>query len=261
MRVAWLAALLALPALAEDTARIASFSPAATRTLSDLGAAGQIVAATRWCTLSENHPANRSCDAFEPDLEALRQSGATLAVLPRLANPMLAGRIRSLGVRTHVLAPESPGSPEEDIAALAAITGQAERGVRLIEARRRCERPASGKRVLIVSENVCAGPDSYLAWVIRAAGAEPAIRSGSWPEWDLETAARAEPDVVLYLRNDGPLTPAADEQSLARWRASPGLRTTPAAQTGCIYHVKLTSDWLPASGLPAAVEQMARLLR
>ena len=186
MRVATLIGLLALVARAEEpAARIASFSPAATRILVDLGAAPHIAAATRWCELPAGHPAPRSCDAFEPDAEALRRSGATVAILPRIANPMLEARTRSVGLRTVLLSPESPDSPASDIAILAQLTGRTEQGARLIEARRNCRHPATGRRVLIVWDGVCAGPSSYLAWAIRSAGGEPAPRSGSWPQWDL----------------------------------------------------------------------------
>lgn len=261
MRHAWLIGLLALAARADEpAARIASFSPAATRILVDLGAAPQIAAATRWCELPAGHPAPRSCDAFEPDAEALRRSGATVAVLPRIANPMLEARTRSVGLRPVVLSPESPDSPASDIAILAELTGRKEQGARLIETLRSCRHPATGRRVLIVWDGVCAGPSSYLAWAIRAAGGEPAPRSGSWPQWDIEPIAETNPDLVLYLRNQAPASPEVDPAALRQWRDTPGLRLTPAAQAGCIYHVKLGSDWLPASGLPRAADTLSKLL-
>ena len=257
----WLALLITLTAGgAESADRIASFSPAATRILVDLDAGDEIVAATRWCELPQGHPARRSCDAFEPDIEALRLSGATVAILPRLANPMLEARVRSVGLRTLVLAAESAESPAEDIAALARLTGRTEVGDRLLQARRQCPRPATGKRVLVLWDGVCAGPDSYLAWAIRAAGGEPAPGKGAWPQWDIESVTQANPDLVLVLKNDGPNKPETDKTELQRWQDTPGLRLTHAAQAGCVYHVKCGSDWLPASGLPNAVVIIAKLL-
>lgn len=261
MRLACLAALVALASQAAEAPRVASFSPAATRILGDLGASRQVVAATRWCDLPPTHAASRDCDAFDPDLEALRRSGAGLVVLPRLANPMLAERVRSLGLRTLVLAAESPESPAADIASLAKALGKEAEGQRLLAARAACRHPANGKRVLILSDGFVAGPDSYLAWAIRAAGAETAADSGTWHEWDLESTVRSKPDIVITLKESGPVSPEIDSSSLERWRATPGLRATPAAQAGCVYHVKLTSDWLPASGLPTAAETLAAMLR
>lgn len=258
----WLIGLLSvLDALAASPPRIASFSPAATRILTDLGATGEVTAATRWCELPEGHPARRDCDAFEPDLEALRASGAEIAILPRLANPMLAARVRSLGLRTIVLAPESPDSPAEDIASLAEALGRQPAGRSLLDARKAVRHPATGKRVLIIWDGVCAGPSSYLSWVIRSAGAEVAIPEGTWPAWDIELATRSAPDLVLRLGANGPATPEVDREALKAWRATPGLRTTHAAQAGCVYHLKPGTDWLPASGQPRAAATLADLLR
>lgn len=261
MRIAILLGLIALCARGgETTPRLASFSPAATRILADLGVADRIVAATRWCELPESHRASRTCDAFEPDLEALRASGAELVIVPRIADPRLAARIRSIGLRTVILAAESPNSPAEDIAALADATGRREAGRTLLAARQVGRGPASAGRVLIIWDGNCAGPASYLAWVIRAAGGEVALEEGAWPQWDIELGARARPDLVLLIRQEGPAEPTVDNEALDRWRGTPGLRATPAARTGSIYHVKSGSDWLPASGLPGAARKLGNLL-
>lgn len=261
MRTALLLGLLALTGHAgEARQRVASFSPAATRILVDLGAADRIVAATRWCELPPGHRAARTCDAFEPDLEALRASGAEVAVIPRLADPRLAARIRSVGLHAVVLAAESPDSPAKDIATIAQATGLDDAGRTLLAARERTHPEATKRRVLIIWDGSCAGPASYLAWVIHAAGGEVALADGAWPQWDIELGARAQPDLVLFLRKEGPAEAAVDHETLRRWRESPGLRTTPAAQAGCIYHVKSGSDWLPASGLPRAAESLRDLL-
>lgn len=255
--------LLALLAACEVSAgqeRIASFSPAATRILIDLGASENLAAATRWCELPAKHPARRNCDAFEPDIEALRASGATLAVLPRLANPMLAERVRSIGVQAIVLAPESPESPAKDIATLSKLLGRTAAGDKLLEARQQARRTPGTKRVLVIWDGVCAGPDSYLAWTIRAAGGEPALPSGSWPEWDIERVTRANPELVLVLSNNGPDQPSIDEASLQDWMRTAGLRTTVAAKNGQIYRLRAGTDWLPASGQPKAADVLASLL-
>lgn len=255
----WLLLTAAL-ASAEPAPRIASFSPAATRILVDLGVGAEIVAATRWCELPAAQGIPTTCDAFEPDLEALRRSGANLAIVPRLANPMLEERIRSAGLRTMVLSPESAESPAEDIVRLAELTGSKAAAARLLDERRRCQRAPTGKRVLIVWDGVCAGPSSYLAWAIGAAGGTPAPTTGAWPEWDIEQAATSKPDLVLLLRTSGPPEPSLDGESLERWRQTPGLRLSPAARLGRIYQLKPGSEWLPASGLPKAAKTLAELL-
>ncbi|MFZ9201486.1 MAG: ABC transporter substrate-binding protein [Opitutales bacterium] len=260
MRSLLVLALACLGAVSDAAERIASFSPAATRILVDLGVGDGIVAATRWCELPASHAARRSCDAFEPDMEALRASGASVAVLPRLSNPMLAERVRSIGLRVVVLTPESPESPAADIATLARLTGRIQAAESLLRARTQAQRSRGNKRVLVIWDGVCAGPDSYLSWAIRAAGGEPAPMSGAWPQWDIEEMARASPDLVLLLKSDGPPQPTEDSQELDFWTRTAGLRNTPAAKNMRVFKVKAGSDWLPASGQPAAAETLARLL-
>jgi len=89
----WLATLTLLGTAWLATAapeRIASYSPGATRTLVDFGAADKIVAATRWCPLPAAHPAVRDCDVFNPDLERLLRAKPDLVILPRTSNPLWA---------------------------------------------------------------------------------------------------------------------------------------------------------------------------
>lgn len=252
-------ALVALTAAAAEPPSIASFSPAATRILVDLGRADRIAAATRWCELPAGAEAPRLCDAFEPELERLLARRPDAVVVPRLANPLLADRLRAAGLRVVVLAPESPESPAADIRALgelALATAQAE----ALLAARRSLRPPNGRRVLIIWDNVCAGPDSYLSWVIRAAGAEPAPAKGTWPEWNPEEAALTNPDLVLYLDPSAPSLPQISRARLNEWRTRPGLRATKCATRGYIFEARPGTRWLPASGLPEAASNLARLM-
>lgn len=242
-----------------EATRLASFSPAATRILVDLGRADRLAAATRWCELPEGSPAARSCDAFEPELEALVRLRPDAVVLPRLANPLLAERVRSAGLRVVLLSPESPESPASDILALGDLTGSSARARELVAARRILAPPGK-RRVLIVWNGVCAGPESYLSWVIRSAGAEPAPRSGAWPEWDSEKVTITNPDLVLYLESSAEAGSGRSSRRINEWRSSPGLRSTTCSSKGYIFEIKPGSDWLPASGLPRAARILADLL-
>ena len=262
MREALALALLALATPALGAERIASLSPAATRLVADLGAADELVAVTRWCELPADHPARRDADAFEPDLESLATTRPTLVIVPRLANPLLAERLRGLGLRTEVLAPESPDSPARDLARLGTLLGREADAARLLEARKAQEAlPRGGRRVLIVWDGVMAGSESYLGWVIVNAGGATLPGDRRWPEWDSEVVARYNPELVLYLREGGPDIPQRDEARLREWHLTPALRTTDAASSGCIYELKAGADWLPASGLPRAAATLRELAR
>ncbi len=265
MRLALALLALATGAIRGETApaaRIASLSPAATRIVRDLGAGDSIVLATRWCELPAGHPARRDADAFEPDLESLAEARPTLVLVPRLANPLLADRLRGLGIPTEVLAAESPESPARDIRRLGALLGRTSEAAPWLEARREQERMPRGKRrILIVWDGVMAGQGSYLSWVIEQAGGETLASASRWPEWDRESVARYNPELVLYLQASGPASPTPDPTRLEEWRRQPALRATVASSTGCIYHLKPGSDWLPASGLPGAAATLRELLR
>ena len=240
--------------------RVASLSPAGTRIARDLGAGDALVAVTRWCELPEGHPARRDLDAFEPDVERLVAARPTVVLVPRLANPLLAERLRGLGLRTEVLAAESPESPALDIARLGRALGKVAESERLLAERRACEKgPRGERRILVVWDGVMAGEGSYLAWAIEAAGGRAFPGSDRWPEWDSERVARYNPEVVLYLNEAAPGTPTRSEERLREWRSLPGLGATHAAREGCIFHLKPGSDWLPASGLPGAVEVLRGL--
>lgn len=251
--------LAAQGAAAEPPGRIASFSPAATRILADLGESGRVVAATRWCELPQGDATPRVCDAFQPEIERLAALRPEAVVVPRLANPLLAERLRSAGMRVHVLAPESPDSPAEDIRMLGELVAAENRASELVSARRPLAPPGQ-RKVLVVWDGVVAGPGSYLAWVITAAGARPAPAKGTWIPWDPEAVAATNPDLVLYLMEGGPAEPRPSPRLVDDWKSRPGLRTTTCASKGYIYEVRPDSRWLPASGLPAAAGALAKLL-
>ncbi len=243
---------------AEASERVASLSPAGTRIARDLGAADALVAVTRWCELPEGHPARRDLDAFEPDVERLVAARPTLVILPRLANPLLADRLRGLGLRTEILSAESPESPALDIARLGLALGRRAEAERLLAERRACEKgPKGERRLLVIWDGVMAGEGSYLAWAIAAAGGRALPGAGRWPEWDAERVARYNPEMVLYLSDAAPGVAVRAEDRLREWRSLPALAATHAAREGCVFHLRPNSDWLPASGLPAA----ARMLR
>ncbi len=235
--------------------RIASLSPAASRIMLDLGAGDQLILATQWCELPSQHSAAREADAFTPDLERLIKLKPDLVVLSRLANPLLAERLRSLKFPVLILSAEAPDSPATDIHLLGQRLGKDAAAQRLLDARRLTKPLAhDAPRLLIVWDGVCAGPQSYLAWVATASGYRLASLDGAWPEWDREQVGRSQPDVVLYLTRDGSETVGLDDAKLGEWRSDPALRLTNAALKGSVWKTRARSIWLPASGLPEAAD-------
>ena len=242
----WLATCLTLIA---DGYRIASYSPGATQTLLDLGCSAEIVMATRWCPLPKDHPAARDADVFLPDLERLLSNKPDLVILPRMANPLWAEKCAKAGLRTVLLNPESGTAVVKDILLLGKATGRIDQAHRL--AGELSTRPTKTPRtIIIIWDGVMAGPDSYLAEPLAAAGLKSALTRGSWIKFDWEIIATAKPDAVLWIqdsRADSPITPGPGK-ALEMGRI-PGVRDLSCLKNKRIYEVNSGSNWLPGSGL------------
>ena len=247
----WIATSLTLNASEQ---RIASYSPGATQTLIDLGGATEIVMATRWCPLPKNHPAARDADVFVPDLERLLGTKPGLVILPRMANPLWAEKCAKAGLRTLVLSPESRDSVSKDILILGEATGRAEAAKKI--ASLLAKRPAkTARRIIVIWDGVMAGPESYLAEPLAAAGLDSALSRGSWIKFDWEIIATAKPDAVLWIQNsssDSPIT-TSPEKALTM-RRIPGVRDLACLKNKRIYQVESGSNWLPGSGLTKVLD-------
>jgi ABC-type Fe3+-hydroxamate transport system substrate-binding protein len=244
--ILWVATCLALNA---GEHRIASYSPGATQTLLDLGCAAEIVMATRWCPLPKNHPAARDADVFLPDLERLLRTKPDLVILPRMANPLWAEKCAKAGLRTIVLNPEAKDSVSKDIRLLGEATGRTEAAKKFFTIL--AHRPAmNARKVIVVWDGVMAGPDSYLAEPLAAAGLSSALTRGTWVKFDWELIATAKPDAVLWVQNAGadhPIT-TSSEKALEMGRI-PGIRELTCLKNKRVYQTNSGSNWLPGSGL------------
>ncbi len=252
----WLATCLTLNA---GEHRIASYSPGATQTLLDLGCAEEIVMATRWCPLPKNHPAARDADIFLPDLERLLRTKPDLVIIPRMANPLWAEKCAKAGLRTLVLNPESGTAVGKDILLLGAATGRIDQAKRLAD--ELSMRPAKTVRtIIIIWDGVMAGPDSYLADPLAAAGLKSALTRGSWIKFDWEIIATAKPDAVLWIqdsRTDGTVTPGPEKA--AEMGRIPGVRDLVCLKNKRIYQTNSGSNWLPGSGLTKIKGDLAHI--
>lgn len=252
----WLATGLTLCAGGQ---RVASYAPGATRTLIDLGCAEEIVMATRWCPLPREHPARRDADVFQPDLERLLQAKPDLVVLPRMANPLWADKCAKAGLRILVLHAEARDSASRDILQL----GQAmrrEENARKLAAELTAPSRRTAKRIIVIWDGVMAGPESYLAEPLAAAGFASALSAGSWIKFDWELVATQRPDALLWVQNsgaDGLLAPSPPKTAEAR--QIPAIRELTCVREGRIYVVNNSGNWLPGSGLNKAIPGLIKL--
>jgi len=246
---AWILWLVMSLTLNAGGHRIASYSPGATQTLLDLGCAEEIVMATRWCPLPKDHAAARDADVFMPDLERLLRTKPDLVIIPRMANPLWAEKCAKAGLRTIVLNPEAKDSVSKDIRLLGGATGRTEAAKKVTSPL--ANRPVTTTRkIIVIWDGVMAGPDSYLAEPLAAAGLNSALSRGAWIKFDWELLVAAKPDAVLWIqdsRTDGAVTPGPEKA--AEMRRIPGVRDLVCLKNKRIYQTNSGSNWLPGSGL------------
>ena len=239
--------------------RVVSYSPGATQTLIDLNAADKIVGATAWCPLPKDHPASRTCDAFNPDLETLLQLKPTTVILPRLANPLWANRCQQAGLKVLVLSAEDKNSVANDVRAIGTFIQQkvlAEKYAQQLEAM-----PAANLRsLLIIWDGMMAGENSYLEGPITVAGYHSPLTNTTWQKLDWETVARIKPDFFLWIensRNNSSIVPS--ESRLTELRKVPAVQNLVSVQNGHVYATTSGSDWLPGTGLRRAIDKLKEM--
>lgn len=252
----WLVTCLTLRA---GERRIASYSPGATQTLLDLGCSAEIVMTTRWCPLPADHPAARSADIFLPDLERLLLAKPDLVIIPRMANPLWAEKCAGAGLRTLVLHRESADSVSEDIRRIGEATGRVDQARLISDVL--TKRPSGELRpILIVWDGVMAGPGSYLAGPLAAAGWKSALPHGTWLKFDWELLANSKPEAVLWIQNglkDGPI--GSNAEKVAEMKGIPSIRDLPCVVKERVYQTYNRSNWLPGSGLNKIHADLRRL--
>ena len=252
----WLATCLTLNGAGH---RIASYSPGATQTLIDLGCSAEIVMATRWCPLPKDHPAARDADVFLPDLERLLGAKPDLVILPRMTNPLWAEKCAKAGLRTLVLNPESRDSVSKDILLVGEATGRTDAAKKITTLL--ASRPATtARKIIVIWDGVMAGPDSYLAEPLAAAGLQSALSRSAWVKFDWELLVAAKPDAVLWVQNSGAdsLITISLEKALEMGRI-PGVRDLGCVKNKHVYQVNSGSNWLPGSGLTKSLDEIVRI--
>ena len=254
----WLASCLVLAA---GERRIASYSPGATQTLVDLGCAEEVVMATRWCPLPKDHPAARDADLFRPDLEKLLQAKPSLVILPRTANPLWPRKCAEAGLRVVLLHAEARDSAGEDIRTIGEAVGRAKAADELAAALT-MKRPGPRRKAAVIWDGVIAGPSSYLAGPLEAAGLTTSLTQGSWVRFDWELLAASRPDLVIWV-HDSPLDESTKPSSgkIAEMGKIPVVRDLECVRNGRIFEAKSGHNWLPGSGLKNIIPELSELSR
>jgi ABC-type Fe3+-hydroxamate transport system substrate-binding protein len=245
--------------------RIVSLAPSVTDSLFALGLGDRVVGISNFCQPPPGvGPIARIGGMLNPSLEAIRALRPDLLIGTTSGNDAaLASQSAALGLPLYTMHTPDVDRTIGALEKLAEALGEPARGRALAaDLRRRLEavreRVAgrSSPRVLFIvwgEPLVVPGAASFLTDALRRAGgiSVTAGASAAWPAFDLESAIRAAPEVILStprnrawaerLRNESP------------WRDVPAIRSG---------RIHIVSDAIeqPGPGLVGGIEEVARIL-
>ncbi len=237
-----------------DGVRLVPYSPTLAAMAFEMGLGDRVVGVTRWTRLPGGETRPVVGDAVSVDVEALLAvrpevvavQGERIAGFDALAR--IAPTVRVEPLRVERLDDIAPAARR--LAALAGGSAAAEAVVtrfeRTVSDLRTARTPGVRPRVLFVlgtTRPTVAGPETFLADLIRLCGG---VNAGDdipgrvlWRPADLESIARASPDVLICQVGDGEAAGAARDW----WRA----RTlVPAARTGRVFVVEEPEWTIPS---------------
>ena len=242
--------------------RIVSLQPSATVTLRDLDLLDRLVACTKYCADVCPEVADGSrlivSDSWTAQAEQIvaAQPDLVLAAVPYQLEAV--AEILKAGVRFLGLAPRALADIYTDIASIAGIVGEPDRGAVIItKMQSRIEdvrqRAASASRLRVFSEEwgkpiIASQP--WVAELIEAAGGEFVGAPGKGTTAD--DVAAAQPDVILAA-----WCGAGDRVPLEKIVEQRGWQELPAAQNGRVYCINDELLNTPASSLLGGLDAIA----
>ncbi len=251
----------------EHPERIISLAPSITETLYALGVEDRLVGDTNYCDFPPEaklkphvgnllNPSLEKIVSLKPDLvlgDAESNRLQTADQLERLGIPLYG--LRAHNVADTLKSIEDVGQILGSEAQAAALAAKLRARVQAVEQR------VSGRprpRVLFVvwyQPLITAGPDTFVADVIRLAGGESIANDlrGEWPHMSLEDVVARDPDIILFPRTE------AFAPDLAEFRRLPGWKDLRAVKEG---RLEFISDAInrPSPRLVDALEEVAAIL-
>lgn len=248
--------------------RIVPYSPTLSAMAFEMGLGDRVVGVTRWARLPAGERRPVIGDAASVDVEgllavrpdAILVQGERIAGLDALAR--LAPSVRVESVRIERLNDIAPAARR--LAALAGGGESAEAAVvrfeRTLADLRAAPAPAIRPRVLFVlgtTRPTVAGPGTFIADLIGLCGGTNAGNEVSgraaWRATDLESIARAAPDVVICQAGEGASVGAARAWWLAR-------TLIPAARSGRVFAVDEPEWTIPSLGIAGFVPALRKMI-
>jgi iron complex transport system substrate-binding protein len=184
--------------------------------------------------------------------DGMQGQGMTLSAQEKVR---VVRKLDELGIAVYVSNPRKVKEVIETIVRLGALTGADERAVELSDKlqKRLAEidlrvQAAPRPRVLILLSTeplITAGGNTFINDLIERAGGRSVSASDTaeYPQYSLETAVAARPEVIFLQAQDAPLPSR--------------LKATPAARAGRVYHIDDNLMLRPGPRIIDGLEQMA----
>ncbi|HSE98940.1 MAG TPA: cobalamin-binding protein [Blastocatellia bacterium] len=237
--------------------RIVSLAPSITETLYALGLGDRVVGVTTYCDYPpEAKQKEQVGDTLRPSVEKIVALKPDLVIISTASQlESFVRKLEEIKIPVYISNPRNLEGVLRSIEAIGEISGAPDRGRELsLALRARVEaiqsRVAGRGRprvFLLLGGNplITAGRDAFVTDMINRAGGRSISddETADYPQYSLETAVARQPEVILLQ---------AGEESLPQ-----GLRQTPAALAGHVYH--LDDDLLlrPGPRIVDGLEQMA----
>lgn len=249
--------------------RVVSLLPAGTETLFALGAGDRVVGRTRYDDLPQVQHLPSVGGGLDPSLEVLASLRPDLVVaFETTGGSKLRPQLESLGIPVLGILPEDTASVYRIIRNLGHLVGRdaaADSLARGIRAEIAAVRAAAGTGerptalyVASVDPPIVAGPGTYIAELIGAAGGRLVGVSADgpvWPQLSLEEVVRLQPDVLVLPVGHDPAS------SVERVRSAPGWRELRAVREGRVATVPADLMNRPGPGIGEAARVLHEAIR
>ena len=251
----------------EHPRRVVSLSPSITETIYALGLEDRLVGDTDYC---DYPPAAKQKphvgSLLNPSLERIVALKPDLVLGDAQANRReTADQLEHLGIPLYGVSAHSVDGALHSMEDLGSVLGNEKEAQALVAGLRKriqaVEQQVEGKprpKVLFVvwyQPLITAGPDTFIADVIRLAGGVSVSDDlkGEWPRLSLESALARDPDVILFPRT------AAFSPDLEQFRHLAGWKDFRAVREGRVYFISDTIN-RPGPRLVDSLEEVARIL-
>lgn len=237
--------------------RIVSLAPSITETLFALDLGDRIVGVTTFCDYPPAATAKEKVgDTLRPSIEKIVALRADLAVASTSSQlEQYVRRLDDLGIAVYISNPRKVADVAATIERLGALTGTTARARELSgDLQKRAAaidqkvQAAARPRVLVILGTeplITVGGNTFINDLIERAGGRSisAGETAEYPQYSLETAVAARPEVIFLQAQDANLPER--------------LRATPAAQAKRIYHIDDNLMLRPGPRIIDGLEQMA----